>query len=481
MKRPDKSIANYTLRSKDIPLISFSLLEDDIEFFGVNKKRYSIQINKIYNENHKLFPKNMLDEITDEKLLNWIDGRKVPKNRRFVEKILFAFDDDSNPMKYVDLSHALSLNDVYWITNDDLDHKWKDYNLYSHSFDKILSMVAFTGYSTKVSGVLTSPEITSSGALKKCWSNREDGIYLIKGDDFNPHSDMRSQVTNEFYAAQIAEAMGLEHINYDLEEFHHKNGKKEIICLCKLFTSEEEGFVEAATFLKENGINIYNYNISDLEVQHQISEIFGADKYADMMLFDSIIANKDRHLGNFGMIIDNNTGEYLRPAPLFDNGYSLLYGAAAIDLKKENFPEYIKSIRCRYFSLDEQAEIFVRKRHLPVLHKLLEFEFKKHPRYNITDETLSVMSKFIQYRASRTIELYHQKNVNKNKENNFITDRIKSGLVSNKRLDTIQKELLTQLPGSPTGNKQKIKKAVRVLKHNPRLRKLIEREEDQER
>lgn len=92
MKRPDKSIANYTLRSKDIPLISFSLLEDDIEFFGVNKKRYSIQINKIYNENHKLFPKNMLDEITDEKLLNWIDGRKVPKNRRFVEKILFAFD-----------------------------------------------------------------------------------------------------------------------------------------------------------------------------------------------------------------------------------------------------------------------------------------------------------------------------------------------------------------------------------------------------
>ena len=91
------------------------------------------------------------------------------------------------------------------------------------------------------------------------------------------------------------------------------------------------------------------------------------------------------------------------------------------------------------------------------------------------------MSKFIQYRASRTIELYHQKNVNKNKENNFITDRIKSGLVSNKRLDAIQKELLTQLPGSPTGNKQKIKKAVRVLKHNPRLRKLIEREEDQER
>lgn len=33
-----------------------------------------------------------------------------------------------NTMRYVDVSHALSLNNVYWITKDDIDHKWEDYN-----------------------------------------------------------------------------------------------------------------------------------------------------------------------------------------------------------------------------------------------------------------------------------------------------------------------------------------------------------------
>lgn len=89
--------------------------------------------------------------------------------------------------------------------------------------------------------MVTSPEYTSSGALKKCWSNRADGIYLLKGDDFINYSDGRSQATTEFYAAQIAAIMDFEHIPYDLEEFHHRDGEREIICKCKLFTDENTG------------------------------------------------------------------------------------------------------------------------------------------------------------------------------------------------------------------------------------------------
>ena len=75
--------------------------------------------------------------------------------------------------------------------------------------------------------------------------------------------------------------------------------------------------------------------------QEQLNDLFG-DAYSDMMVFDSIIINRDRHLGNFGMLVDNNTGEYLKPAPIFDNGYSLLLGAANYDLA-EGFDEYIDS------------------------------------------------------------------------------------------------------------------------------------------
>ena len=401
-------VDKYTLRSKNTPLVDFSLYSTKEEALGTFGYTYSIKINKIYNENSILFPKNLkVDDVSDNNLLKWIERRKAPKNRQFVDKILSAIEDSSNPLKYVDVSYALSLNDCYWVTKESLKLDWKDINLYSHPFDTALSYVAFTGYSTKISGLLTSPELTSSGALKKCWSNRDDGIYLIKGDSFFPRPDGRSQATMEFYAAQVADALGFEHINYDLEEFHHRNGDKEIVCVCKLFTTENEGYVEAATFFKDCGIDVSNADLSSLKLQQEFYKKIGPF-YADMMLFDSIIANNDRHLGNFGVIVDNNTGKYLRHAPLFDNGSSLLYGAAPVEFTGDK-KELFSSVSCKFFTLDRQAKLFVHKRHLEKVRKLLNFEFKKHPKYNIADDTLKTIEQFVRFRAKRTIELYHEK------------------------------------------------------------------------
>ena len=184
----------------------FSLYVSQELAFDTIVSNYTIKIEKIYSENKHLFPKNLSAEPSEIELLKWINRRKAPKNRQFVEKILSAIDDSDNPLKYVDVSHALSLNDAYWITNNIMDYKWDELNLYNHPFNEALSYVAFTGYSRKLSGLLSSPEFTSSGMLKKCWYNREDGIYLIKGDDVFRSSDGRSQASPEYYAAQVAEA-----------------------------------------------------------------------------------------------------------------------------------------------------------------------------------------------------------------------------------------------------------------------------------
>lgn len=411
-------VASYVLRSKNLPLIDFSLCvsnnlvisdlnnSNDV-VFDATSSSYSIKIDAIHTENLHLFPKNLSNSPSEAELLNWIKRRKAPKNRQFVEKIMSAIDDSENPLKYVDVSHALSLNDAYWITNNIMDYDWDKLNLYSHPFDEALSYVAFTGHSEKISGLLTSPEFTSTGMLKKCWSNREDGIYLLKGDDAFLSSDGRSQASLEYYAAQVAEAFGIEHIDYDLEEFHHRNGDKEIVCKCKLFTSEDIGFVDASTYISDMGIDISNSDLSGVEFHKKLNELFG-QSYYDMMVFDSIIVNKDRHLRNFGMLVDNNTGEYLKPAPVFDNGYSLFLGAAKYDLE-QGYKEYVDTLECKFFNKNKQAKLFVQERHLPRLRKLLEFEFKQHPKYPIDDRTVSVMSRFIQERAREIIALYHEK------------------------------------------------------------------------
>ena len=311
-----ETVATYTLRSKDKPLINFSLKRELEEEFGVKQYKYQVEIIDVIEENKSILPYPLRRQLDNKHLLNWINQRKAPKNRQFVNQIMSAIEDSRNPLKYVDISHALSLNDAYWITNDAFSAKWQDFNLYDHPFDEVLAYVAFTGYTEKVQGVVTSPELTSSGMLKKCWSNRKDGIYLLKGDDFIPRPDKRNQATMEFYAAQVAEKMGFEHISYDLEEFHHSNGDKEIVCKCKLFTSENVGFINAYEYFLAKGFDAQDANLEDLSSQAKMASLYGETAYQDMMVFDSLICNQDRHLGNFGYLVNNDTGEFIRPAPI---------------------------------------------------------------------------------------------------------------------------------------------------------------------
>lgn len=403
----------YTLRNKDVPLMEFILQTSFVEAFGERQEKYELHITQVYEEHRRLLPYD-LRQPSEAKLLSWLSHRKAPKNRRFVNQILRSIDDDSNPLRYVDISHALSLNDALWITKETEAPRWTDVNLYHHPFDEILSYVAFTGHSKKVFGVISSPELTSSGMLKKCWSNRPDGIYLLKGDDFSRRTDGRSQAAMEFYAAQIAKEMGLCHIAYDLEEFSHHDGEREIICTCKLFTTEDIGFVSAYDYFRDCGIDVDRENLSQLDIQERLAYAYGLAAYQDMMVFDAVICNQDRHLGNLGYLIDNNTGQYIKPAPLFDNGLSLLVGAARQELG--DIDGYLASIDGKYLSFDTAARIFTVDRHLPDLRSLLTFEFQRHPKYNIEEATLNKMSYMIQKRAQKIISLYHDREQEKTAE-----------------------------------------------------------------
>lgn len=397
----------YILQSKDIPLLKFDLMREKIQVGGLEAYDYSLQIKYMNQEKQALLPYSLRQDSSPENLLQWIGKRKAPKNRQFVDKLMQTIGDDENPLAYVDISHALSLNDSLWITNAAYPIAWQDFNLYHHPFNEVLAYVAFTGYSEKISGVVTSPEYTSSGALKKCWSNRLDGIYLIKGDDFIKYTDGRSQATMEYYAAQVAEVMGFENIPYDLEMFHHRNGEKEIVCKCKLFTSEDVGYTAAYDFFRAKGLAMKRANLANIAVQDRMAEIYGREKYGDLMIYDALICNKDRHLGNFGYLTDNNTGAYLRPAPIFDNGFSLLYGAAKNDM--ENLEAYISSLSGKYINFDTAVKLFIRPDHIPGIRKLLNFHFRKHPKYNVANATLEKMSQFIQLRAKRILNLYREK------------------------------------------------------------------------
>lgn len=402
-------INQYILKSKDIPLIAFDYNVINETINGVTTAYYDLKITKVFDENKDLLPKNLFT-VDDASLLEWIKNRKAPNNRTFVEQIMSAYNDNSDPIKYVDVCKALSVNDAFWIENQIFPQKWDDINLYHHRFDEILAYVAFTGYAKKINGEVVSPEPTTNGMQRKCWANRHDTICLLKGASELLDRNGRSEVYSEYYASQIASVLEFDHVDYGIEEFVHRDGKHEFISVCEAFTDENTGYVPFYVLLHNNGIK-YNTNLSNYEKQLQFANFYGQEAFEDMMLFDSIIYNTDRHLGNFGMLVNNNDGTIIGPSPIFDNGMSLFVGAAKSDLKEgTQFTEYIRSLESKFdINFDEQAYRFVQARHIPKLKKLSQYVLHAHPQAFRNEAYFNLLKHFVQDRAKQIIEIYKRK------------------------------------------------------------------------
>lgn len=385
----------YMLKNKDRVVLEFevklkhSAISNNLEEYAEN----------IAVKDKNLLPINMDSSNIQKNLLNWIKKRKAPTGRSYIKKIIATYKDNTSEertMDYVNVSFALSLNDSYWITPADKNYKWKQYNLYANDFEKSLELAAFGIVSKKISGFTSSPEYTTNGTLPKCW-HREDGkIYLYKGaSKIYENGEMYS----EYYMTQIAELMRFNCVPYDLKEFHGK-----IVSTCPIFTNENEGYMPIGYYIapsirKEKGFTLIN----------EVEKVYGKDSLQDIMVFDALICNIDRHLGNFGMIIDNNTNKILHPAPIFDNGLSMITTLESDEIndKDKEFLGFEKS--AFEISFNQQLKHFIQPRHIPHLEKLKTFEFKKHKEFNLPDSWLEPIQKAMQDRANLALEFAYEK------------------------------------------------------------------------
>jgi len=121
-----------------------------------------------------------------------------------------------------------------------------------------------------------------------------------------------------------------------------------------------------------------------------------------MLVLDAVICNTDRHFGNFGVIVENSTNTIVFPAPLFDHGNSLfsLAGLDSFD-SEEEFRQYVDTLLpCVYDDFIGEAGSVLNDRHREGLRHLLNFRFKKHPRYNLSAQRLKMIEKYIHERAA---------------------------------------------------------------------------------
>ena len=375
----------YELKLYNEVLLTFALEKRGLE--GLTAKIISVTDVKKH-----LLPLDM--SITDKGIIKWLERRVIPKNRTFVNEILKTLGLSPNDTQgIIDVCKGLSLNDSYWVVPQGFDGAFEQYNLYENKFSEILSLVAYTGIGQSSGAFTTSPELTTNGMLPKAWRFIEDdGIYLYKGGTSGA-SNTGNEPYSEYYACQIAEAMGLNAVHYELE-----NWKGILASKCRLFTDIDTAYIPIGRLVKEGGLKAcleYYSKLGSEPLEHIKS----------MLVFDAVIYNEDRHFGNFGVLRDNKCGEIVSAAPIFDNGLSLFNFAVREDF--DNLNEYAQTRTTPYgVSFEEVCAEVMGKTQTEQLRKLIGFKlFHRHPSINLPEWRLDAIEKHLQKRVLQLLKI----------------------------------------------------------------------------
>lgn len=270
----------YELKHFDTTIIKFSLEYESL-------KGTLCKVLWSNDSKRALYPIGL--DANNSGVLSWLKSRTVPKNRGYVESLLASINlADNDLIGIINVCKGLSLNDCYCVVEDGFGGKFDDYNLYDHKFLTALSLIAYTGHgSVKAKGFTSSPEFTTNGMLRKGWRKLDNRIYLYKGGT-EGFANSGNEPYSEYYASQLVQTMGLKHIEYSLASW-----KKGVCSVCEIFTSKDISYVpickfgefptvvDIADYIKSLGDDCYN-------------------DFIDMMIFDALIYNTDRHQGNFG-------------------------------------------------------------------------------------------------------------------------------------------------------------------------------------
>lgn len=348
--------SEYCLKMYDETLLEFSM---------ERTPALVIKILKVNEERKDVFPLDL--ELTSEGMLDWLWHRTIPKQRELVQDILNSLNVSVGDTKgIIDVCMGLSLNDSYWTPQKDFEKSFSEMNLYENEFSDALSLIAYTGkYYGNVKKMRTSPELTTGGMLRKAWRFFDrNNIWLYKGGTFG-FANSGNEPYSEFYAAQIAERMGINAVHYDLENWMGILASK-----CKLFTDIDTAYIPIGRIVTEGGINaVLSY------YKEQGEEFY--EQLVDMLVFDAVVLNEDRHYGNFGVLRDNRSGKIVAPAPVFDNGVALLCYATKPDF--EDAENYIKTRTNPYGHENQFIDLAKRvmgNRQREMLRRMINFRFE---------------------------------------------------------------------------------------------------------
>lgn len=331
----------------------FSLYLDEVD------NDFDIQINNVFNFNF------------------WCASRILTLDRKYAKIILNTLGlsqavTDKERAQIALSYHCLSLTDVYWVRNFSESITFQDINLYENHLENALVDVSLQGKQITLQNKNLEKgiekDLSTDGCFPKAWIRNNNQFKLLKGGDI-------AAVRNEVLASKICQCFQCNQVLY--EEGCYKG---ELVSISNIFTSKEYSIVSKEAF----DIYAVNHDIDPIEY------ILSLDTYSYYMMniLDYLTGNTDRHWGNWGFLIDNQTNTPISLHPLMDfnqsfTAYDSIEGAnclttttpmtqkeAAIEAVKKIGLNQISPINPNWFQHDQQKyEMFLKR--LSILKSIL--------------------------------------------------------------------------------------------------------------
>ncbi len=247
-------------------------------------------------------------------ITEWVESRKASKHNAHLKQIMKRLKCEDNE-GFIRLTHAVGINDSFWIKSDNEDITWNDVSLFQNEFSEVISRLAFEGsglYGEKFSS--TSPELSCEGSFRKCFRKENkkgefgSDIFIYKrggeiGAGIEPYC--------EVLASEIARIITPSSVKYDLCTLHGKLASK-----CNIFTNENVGY---ASFAKLHNKRSYTFQDAvDFFERNGCEQAF-----RELLVVDSLCFNQDRHSGNYGMVYNNDDMTIIGMSPVFDMNLSM--------------------------------------------------------------------------------------------------------------------------------------------------------------
>lgn len=242
----------------------------------------------------------------DFAIKEWLENRVGANHNHTVEHLMTS-QKLTGLEVFLHNTHATSLNDTFWVKSADEDTAWNDVSLYRKDFSEAVSKYCL-GFDADLTGAdfSSAPELVTNGSFRRGFEKRKDGIYINKRSSTHGYESY-----SEVFASEILKCFAPAfYTKYELIDKYDT-----ALSSCKFFTDEKTGLVTyyhiADTLLEED------------EILKYMSDHGYEDEFRRMAVYDSLIFNTDRHLNNFGFLMDNDTLEVKGFAPFFDMNLSL--------------------------------------------------------------------------------------------------------------------------------------------------------------